>query len=64
MQTKNIIYLIGVIQLVVVDPLMWYFTQVKPYAYERYWAITLVINLFLFAAIIFMIMQRTIKERV
>ncbi len=64
LQTKNIIYLIGIIQLVVIDPIMWYFTQANPYKYENAWAVTLVINLFLFAAIVFMIMQRTIKERV
>ncbi len=64
METKNIIYIIGIIQLVVVDPVMWYFTQVHPFRYERAWTITLVINLFLFAAIVFLIMQKTIKERV
>ncbi len=64
METKNIIYAIGVIQLVIVDPAMWYFTQTHPFRYERIWTITLVINLFLFAAIIFLIMQKTMKERV
>ncbi|WP_337860662.1 hypothetical protein [Ferroplasma sp.] len=64
MKTTNIIYLIGIIQLVVVDPVMWYFTQVHPFRYESAWAITLVINLFLFAAIIFLMLQRTIKARV
>ncbi len=64
MKTTNIIYLIGIIQLVVVDPVMWYFTQVNPFKYESLWAVTLVINLFLFAAIIFLIMQKTIKARV
>ncbi len=64
LETKNIIYIIGAIQLAVVDPVMWYFTQVNPYKYENAWAITLVINLFLFAAIVFLIMQKTIKERV
>ncbi len=64
METKNIIYIIGIIQLVVVDPVMWYFTQVHPFKYESYWTITLVVNLFLFAAIVFLMMQKTIKERV
>ncbi|MEM0139150.1 MAG: hypothetical protein QXZ44_00845 [Ferroplasma sp.] len=64
MKTTNIIYLIGIIQLVVVDPAMWYFTQVHPFKNESLWAVTLVINLFLFAGIIFLILQRTIKARV
>ena len=64
MQTKNIMYMIGIIQLVVIDPIMWYFTQANPYKYESAWTIALVINLFLFAAIIFIIMQKTMKERV
>ncbi len=64
METKNIIYAIGVIQLVIVDPVMWYFTLTNPFRYERIWTITLVTNLFLFAAIIFLIMQKTMKERV
>jgi hypothetical protein len=64
LKTTNIIYIIGIIQLVVVDPIMWYFTQVHPFRYESYWAVTLVINMFLFAAIIFLMLQRTIKARV
>ncbi|MEM4834591.1 MAG: hypothetical protein QXS49_00745 [Ferroplasma sp.] len=64
MKTTNIIYLIGIIQLVVVDPVMWYFTQVHPFRYESLWAIMLVINLFLFAAIIFLMLQKTINARV
>jgi len=64
LKTTNVIYIIGIIQLVVVDPIMWYFTQVHPFKYESYWTITLVINMFLFAAIIFLMLQRTIKARV
>ena len=64
MKTTNIIYLIGIIQLVVVDPVMWYFTQVHPFRYERLWAIMLVMNLCLFDAIVFLRRQKTIKARV
>ncbi len=64
MEDKNIIYLIGILQLIVIDPIMWYFMLKNPIKNESAWAITLVINLFMFAAIIFIIMRQTIKERV
>ncbi len=64
MEDKNIIYLIGILQLIVIDPIMWYFMLRNPIKNESAWAITLVINLFMFAAIIFIIMRQTIKERV
>ncbi len=64
MKVTNIVYLIGILQLVVVDPVMWYITQTHPFKYESIWAVVLVINLFMFAAIIFLMLQRTIKARV
>ncbi len=64
MKVTNIVYLIGILQLVVVDPVMWYITQEYPFKYESLWAVVLVINLFMFAAIIFLMLQRTIKARV
>ncbi len=62
MKTSNIVYGIAIFQLVVLDPLMWYFTQVKPYQYESLWAVVLALNILMFGLIALIMFRKTLRE--
>ncbi|AAT43720.1 hypothetical protein [Picrophilus oshimae] len=62
MKASHLVYGIAIFQLVVLDPLMWYFTQVRPYQYESLWAVTLGLNILMFGIIALIMFRKTLRE--